>query len=114
MHAFSRALTEKTYVVSKSHNLQKLLASRSLSSSTQNHAATAQQTQDERQEAKAKKMKKAVHSQSFVQNIFRGIVEVVIGPISLCPQAPVNSAKSSGNNERHSSAASHHAHHQAK
>ena len=75
MHALSRALTEKTFVVSKSPNFQKLIASRNVSSSTKNHAATAQQTQDERQEAKAKKMKKAVHSKSFVQNIFRGIVE---------------------------------------
>ena len=75
MHAFSRALTERTYASAKSTNLTKLIASRSVSSTSKNNAATAQQTQEERQEAKAKKMKKAVHSKSFVQNIFRGIVE---------------------------------------
>ena len=74
MHTLSRTLTERTYATAKSSNLQKLIASRSVSSTTKKHA-TAQQTQEERQEAKAKKMKKAVHSKSFVQNIFRGIVE---------------------------------------
>ena len=61
MHAFSRALTERTYASAKSTNLTKLIASRSVSSTSKNNAATAQQTQEERQEAKAKKMKKAVH-----------------------------------------------------
>ena len=75
MHALSRALTERTYASAKSKNLKKLITSRSVSSTSKNNAATAQQTQEERQEAKAKKMKKAVHSKSFVQNIFRGIVE---------------------------------------
>merc|ERR1712088_1080349 len=75
MHALSRTLSERTLVTVKSTNLQKLVASRTVASTTKNNAATAQQTQDERQEAKAKKMKKAVHSKSFVQNIFRGIVE---------------------------------------
>merc|ERR1712156_1024854 len=75
MHALSRALTERTYASAKSSNLQKLVASKTVTSTTKNNAASAQQTQDERQEAKAKKMKKAVHSKSFVQNIFRGIIE---------------------------------------
>ena len=75
MHALSRTLSERTLVSVKSSNLQKLVTSRTVASTTKNNAASAQQTQDERQEAKAKKMKKAVHSKSFVQNIFRGIVE---------------------------------------
>ena len=75
MHALSRTLSERTLVTVKSSNLQKLVTSRTVTSTTKNNAASAQQTQDERQEAKAKKMKKAVHSKSFVQNIFRGIVE---------------------------------------
>ena len=75
MHALGRTLSERTFVTVKSSNLQKLVASRTVTSTTKNNAASAQQTQDERQEAKAKKMKKAVHSKSFVQNIFRGIVE---------------------------------------
>ena len=75
MHAISRTLTKKISVVPKTTTLNELAAIRCVATSGKNSAATAQEKQDERNEAKARKMKKAVHSKSFVQNIFRGIVE---------------------------------------
>ena len=75
MHAISRTLVKKSSVVSNPTNLKELITARCLTTTTKTYSAAAQSTQDERQEAKAKKMKKAVHSKSFVQNIFRGIVE---------------------------------------
>ena len=54
MHALSRTLSERTLVTVKSSNLQKLVAPRTVISTTKNNAASAQQTQDERQEAKAR------------------------------------------------------------
>ena len=75
MHALSRTLTKKTSIVSNATNLKELVNVRCVTTTIKSHSAAAEKTQDERQEAKAKKMKKAVHSKSFVQNIFRGIVE---------------------------------------
>ena len=75
MHGISRTLTKKTSVLSNAANFKEIVNVRCVTTTIKSHSAAAQKTQDERQEAKAKKMKKAVHSQSFVQNIFRGIVE---------------------------------------
>jgi len=75
MHALSRTLTKKASVVPKATTLKEFVAVRCVATSGKNSAAEAQEKLDARNEAKAKKMKKAVHSKSFVQNIFRGIVE---------------------------------------
>ena len=75
MHALSRTLTKKTSVVSNATHLKELGNVRCLTTTIKIHSAAAEKIQDERNEAKARKMKKAVHSNSFVQNIFRGIVE---------------------------------------
>ena len=71
MHTLGRTVN----VARKLPNLKELPVARCLVTGTKNNAASAEEQQAERQEAKARKMKKAVHSKSFVQNIFRGIVE---------------------------------------
>ena len=75
MHSLGRALTTTSFVP-KGANLTELFSLRCISASSRN-ASSAEAAVDERQEAKAKKMKQAVQSDSFVQNIFRGIVEPV-------------------------------------
>ena len=72
MHSLGRTLANPA-ALSRSCKFKDLVAARTLATSSKSMAAETQA--QERQEAKAKKMKKAVKSKSFVQNIFRGIVE---------------------------------------
>lgn len=72
MHSLGRTLANPA-ALSRSCKFKELVAARTLATSSKSMAAETQA--QERQEAKAKKMKKAVKSKSFVQNIFRGIVE---------------------------------------
>lgn len=55
MHGISRTLTKKTSVLSNAANFKEIVNVRCVTTTIKSHSAAAQKTQDERQEAKAKK-----------------------------------------------------------